>query len=256
MSRPLALLLLLGVPLLWSACGKGSSNRSETGKTSFPAVDTALAVFGKKLFDDRNFGKSGLACSDCHSECDEAVPPLDRIYPGHSIVGAAGRTQAWNGIISGDAMRETAAGTAICAVRFLKKAKSPAEALSHRESKAFLAFFAAISTGKEPDHLAWRALVYPGDTAKTRRNLEQADERVSALTGNAPRGAVLFRNACSSCHGEGKVTGLAPSLSRSVMGRMGRIIRAGKGAMPFFSMDRLSDQDIADIIAHVRSSVQ
>jgi mono/diheme cytochrome c family protein len=72
-------------------------------------------------------------------------------------------------------------------------------------------------------------------------------------TGNAQRGAVLFRaEGCVNCHGSlpGQIV-LSPQTNM-----ISQTVRLGQPGMPCFSRDRLSDAELADIIAYIATFPQ
>lgn len=76
----------------------------------------------------------------------------------------------------------------------------------------------------------------------------QVDSRV---VGDADRGATLYAENCSSCHGEaGEGGGAGPSLVRAPRqaDAVARVIAAGRGIMPAGIVE---GQDVADVAAHV-----
>lgn len=73
--------------------------------------------------------------------------------------------------------------------------------------------------------------------------------------GDATRGRVLFQNPeikCQSCHPNG-AAGRGPSLVGVSPDKIATYVRNGRGQMPAYPQSRLSDQDLADIIAYVTS---
>lgn len=84
----------------------------------------------------------------------------------------------------------------------------------------------------------------------------------AALVGDAKRGTTLFVDKkCSRCHGQGgKGTDLGPALNSAEFAAkhpadatIVKMIREGKGDMDPFDSSKLSDQELLDIIAYVRS---
>lgn len=85
------------------------------------------------------------------------------------------------------------------------------------------------------------------------------DGEITKLTGNATNGLVVWGSNCASCHGPaGKgVTGTGPSLVEGHAADhddayLAKFILNGEGTMPSFSSS-LSNQQIADVIAYIRS---
>lgn len=73
---------------------------------------------------------------------------------------------------------------------------------------------------------------------------------------NAARGAEVFARYCNSCHPGGD-RGAGPSLieegSRLSDGRITRTVRNGDGRMPAFGTNQISDAELPDLIAYIRS---
>jgi len=248
-----SLLIAIAVTILFfPACRKSDETDTGASRERGPAVDLALAREGQGIFRSRQQGTVDIACADCHADYEDRLQPPDRLLPGHSILGAAGRKLAWNGEFRGEAFRRTAAGAAKCAVLYQRRAKTLDAALSAREADALLAFFHAISTGSEPSRLQWTAVTYPGDTAVSAETLERLMEPVWKIRGNAERGESVYNRACGYCHGPNGLE-LGPSLKtqKRSLAAVPRVIRSGKGSMPFFSRDKLEDAEIADIIAFI-----
>jgi cytochrome c oxidase cbb3-type subunit 3 len=81
---------------------------------------------------------------------------------------------------------------------------------------------------------------------------------IAGLDGDATAGAALYETNCQACHGADARSGSAgENLADEVGGEQDEFIQVildGKdnGAMPAFA-DTLSDQEIADILAHIGS---
>ncbi|HEY3061946.1 MAG TPA: cytochrome c [Chloroflexota bacterium] len=77
------------------------------------------------------------------------------------------------------------------------------------------------------------------------------------LAGDATAGQPAFAAHCNSCH-PGANAGIGPALYGPQVaerypddGALVAVIRQGKGGMPGFSSDQLSDQDLTNIIAYL-----
>ena len=77
---------------------------------------------------------------------------------------------------------------------------------------------------------------------------------------DVPSGEAVYRRTCMGCHGAGaKGTDLAPGILVGINGylrddeRLAGLIRAGRGGMPAFRASELSDRDLANLIAFLRS---
>ena len=245
------LIISMPVLMLLAGCGKSEERRSEDPKAD--PGDNVLAEKGKDMFYSPDFGYSGLACSDCHSDYDDKLE-TDRILPGHSILGAAARVETWNGEFTGEKLKRTAAGAAKCAYLYLERGKSVENAMTSQEAAALMAFFAYVSTGEETPRMDWQAVTWPGDPGFKRDAFDAAMQEVARMRGDAARGGRMFERACSLCHGTD--IGPAPAMLRRKVDRIAATVRRGAEGMPFFSRDKISDQDIADITAWIMAGAQ
>ena len=75
---------------------------------------------------------------------------------------------------------------------------------------------------------------------------------VTALTGDANRGAPLYAANCAACHGPTGAERSAAREAKSNLSGAASIVLDGEDEMPGFS-GQLSSQDIADILAFLRS---
>ena len=78
---------------------------------------------------------------------------------------------------------------------------------------------------------------------------------VLALTGDATNGATLYGTHCAGCHGD---DGRSGSVGEDIVHELGDdgaevidTMITGDGDMPAF--DQLSDQEMADIVAHMKT---
>lgn len=76
--------------------------------------------------------------------------------------------------------------------------------------------------------------------------------------GDATAGQRAFAAQCSSCH-PGANAGIGPALYGPQFaerypddGPLAAVIRQGKGGMPAFAPDQISDQDLSNIVAYLR----
>jgi mono/diheme cytochrome c family protein len=75
--------------------------------------------------------------------------------------------------------------------------------------------------------------------------------------GDPESGRILFRMMhCDGCHGPEGIGGRAPAIGGTGMGYrrfVGRLRDPDSVIMPSFGRDRLSDQDVADILAWLKT---
>ena len=192
---------------------------------------TATSRDGKQFFFDRGAGPAGIACADCHLINEPALaPPDDRIRPGHNLFDAFGRGTWWNGRITTDCGE----AAEVCYRRFQGAEELP--------PWARVALVKYMKSRAAPVSNPWILLrVPPG--------------RSSVNQGDAQQGADLFRRACAVCHPGGVAASEGIALRESTMTprEIADLIRTGRGRMPLYQADILSDEEVADIAVYVDS---
>ncbi len=202
--------------------------------------DAELTLAGKGYFY-RAWGESGYACIYCHANFDESK--LDDGYrrPGHMLWNAYKRPSFYNEAYKGGDETSLARAANTCIVAFLQE---KAQMLSDQPLQALIAYLKSISVEEASPPVKITRVDTPPD-----------------MEGEPRRGEKLFAAACVLCHRE---RGVVPELnfyadSALVLAKIRGIKRpedargelAGKYApMPFFSAERLSDQEVADILAY------
>jgi mono/diheme cytochrome c family protein len=224
------------------------------------------AKMGRTLFSDPSFGGtldpakvSGMSCSDCHADFDEATNPDGRIRAGHSIVGVPHRGTAKGGVITADIFARAAGGGGFCYQHFLQKVPSDKvdpTAIPEDQAEALMAYFKHVSgDNKGPE---FQIAMLDKDAASA------AADKIMEMEGDPQRGWKLYGQACNVCHPTAKKPGIGSQLvkrrpPRDLEKRKHQIatyVRKGGFVMPFFAGDRLSDQDIADIVAFIAKLVE
>lgn len=81
---------------------------------------------------------------------------------------------------------------------------------------------------------------------------------VTLDSGSSERGEALYRSKCFGCHVPEARVGPSPASTDFKVrytedGTILASVRGGRAPMPAFSEDMLSDQDLADIIAYIRT---
>jgi mono/diheme cytochrome c family protein len=108
-----------------------------------------------------------------------------------------------------------------------------------------------MSRGHRPDYLVGLAAVLMalGCAWTARRQVALDSEAASAV---ARRGQQVFSQHCVSCHSDG-VPGLRSGLGDTPLpaAMIALQIRQGRGTMPAFSPDVLSDQALTDLVAYL-----
>ncbi|MCZ6681041.1 MAG: cytochrome c [Candidatus Poribacteria bacterium] len=223
------------------------------------------AQMGRELFYDPSFGGTldpygkpakvtGLSCTDCHADFDEAANPDGRIRSGHSIVGVPHRGQAKGGMIKGDMFRRAAGGGGFCYQHFLQRIPSDKVdpiAIPEEQAEALMAYFEHVSGDNKGPQFEIQMLDKEAASA--------AADTILAMKGDSTRGWKLYSRACNVCHLTAKKSGIGPQLVRSKppadlekrKHKIAAYVRRGGFVMPFFATDRLSDQDVADIVTFI-----
>jgi len=218
-------------------------------------VERTAIEHGRELLFDPTLGGGSsdnrLACATCHGERADAASAR---LPGAPLAGAVARPSYWGG----------AEPTLLGAIN---------------QCRYYFMFADVPWTGDEVEAraiYAYLASIADGDASAQPFTLGE----VAALpAGDASRGAGLYAAACASCHGDA-YTGLtggtlrdvpsAPVLPQQTLAehplseytpeerrlvfvektRHGTFFGYG-GQMPPFSIERLSDADLADVLAHL-----
>lgn len=235
-------LVFMGFSLVLAAAGCGE-----------PSVVQATAVeHGEMLFHDSTIAGTSLnsyACATCH----EAEPgeAKDRILPGSPLAGATERPSYWGG-----SELSLLRSLNHCAYYFMLK--DAAFTKEDETARALYAYLESLPSGEKDIANQPFAVVYLVDDVPE---------------GSATAGAALFERACSSCHGaahtgEGRLVERAPVLPEQTIEehpsptytdldrrlvfiekvRHGAFVGYG-GQMPPFSVEKLPDQDLADVLA-------
>jgi mono/diheme cytochrome c family protein len=219
------------------------------------------AQMGRELFYDPSFGGtldptkvSGLSCADCHADFDEAANPDGRIRSGHSIVGVPHRGEAKGGMIKGDDFRRAAGGGGFCYEHFLQRVpgnKVNPTAIPEEQAEAVMAYFEHVSGDNTGPQFQITMLDKEAASA--------AADKIMEMKGDSQKGWKLYSRACNVCHPTAQKAGIGSRLVRKrppkdlekQKHKIAFYVRKGGFIMPFFAEDRLSDQDVADIVAFI-----
>jgi mono/diheme cytochrome c family protein len=240
------------------------SAASATSDTSKAAAAGTMALNdqakkGQALFYNASLGKVKASCAMCHSDGTERTKD-GKTRPGHTLVGVTSRTATWNGMFKGDKLKSAAYGAMLCAYGFEKKGPL-ATALSADEVTAINEYLAAISSnpGAITTNLSIKWVtkpVFTDDESLDEKATAPAVKSIMKLPGDPGAGQVVFQAACTTCH-EMQKKKIGPSMKDAAQdfNFVAQSIRCGSMAMPFFAKDVLSDQQIADAVAYIQSSL-
>jgi mono/diheme cytochrome c family protein len=86
-----------------------------------------------------------------------------------------------------------------------------------------------------------------------------AADKIMEMKGDSQKGWKLYSRACNVCHPTAQKAGIGSRLVRKrppkdlekQKHKIAFYVRKGGFIMPFFAEDRLSDQDVADIVAFI-----
>ena len=213
---------------------------------------------GRLLYHSTAASTNGLACISCHADFDEERLGDGLIRAGHPLINAAERQTFWGQDKEDpDRYSNIAKAAVVCIEMFMLNP----EKLSAQQAMNLQAYLQTLTKRPLGTPLA---LAAAADKTGRYAGLEGGDRIV---------GRRLFHAACHACHPNGNA-GIAPlPISRGKPAAYyARSVREGNGLgavlsgvdvnaydpeggqfMPFFGADRLSQGQLRDIIAFLRS---
>lgn len=226
-----ALTVLLGVIVLTSLLASLMAEGQDGG--------AGLALAGKGYYY-RAWGATPYACIHCHANFDEAKFDDGYWRPAHALWNASSRPSYYNGAYEGGGEVALARAINTCAVAFLKADPLP---LEDEKMQALLAYLRSISPEAESPLVTITRVSSPPEVEGDPRSGEQQ-----------------FNASCMLCHRE---KGAAPPLTFAaspfvVMAKVRGYKPPADGLdepfdldypMPFFSAERLTGQQVADVAA-------
>ena len=213
---------------------------------------------GRGLFHSPAVSTNGLACIHCHADFDEKRDNDGLLRAGHSLANAANRQTYWGQEFEApDRYQDMAHAGVRCVDIFMLNPKK----LTAQQLVDLQAYLERINRRPILAPLTYTAI---GDLTGEYAGFEGGDKIL---------GRGLFYSACHSCHPNGNA-GIAPvAIPRDRDPSFyTRKIREGNGLgavysginpdaydhsegqfMPFFGIDRLSNEQIRNIIAYIKS---
>jgi len=237
------ILAVLFTSLVFASCGK-KEDKPEVSKEQKKESNTSsgdLVAKGKEIFYQAS-NLTGLKCADCHSDGTNTSNTNTKYFL--DVIGASKRNSVYCGTITGDDVKKKGAGASICWETYLKMGKP----ITGDEIIALNAYYESLKGEVKESKDTYLALPNP-DKAK----MKEDQQKIAALTANMQNGEMKFKETCNYCHG-GKTVKHVPSLFEDFDGNLKSIVyhaRFGSKFMPFYSYDKLSDQDIADIAEYI-----
>ncbi len=211
-----------------------------------PARELGERLFSSPSLSDSSF--NDFACADCHAV--RAADDADRRYAGFPMEGVTARPSWWNGQST-----QLLDAVNFCLVYFMRgSAIVPGEI----EGDALYEFLASISTGEPEPGIPFTLVT-----------------TVQALpAGDADSGREVYDLACRACHGargsgKGRLSSAVTVLGEDLSAEYDELfpgvdhdllviekVRHGQffgvgGNMPPFARERLSDEDLSDLVAYL-----
>lgn len=225
-----------------------------TEEMAAPTIKHGTAIdHGAAIFNDPGIAGTDLNTYSC-ATCHENGPTNSTIIrPGGSLVGVTKRPSYWGG-------QELDLLRAVNACLYYFMLKDTPFTAEDEEARALYAYLDSISSGMEgTSATSFTVLVTIADLP----------------AGDSARGSVTYGQACKSCHGpahtgEGRLVSRAPILPEQTLQehplgeyteKEQRLVFVEKtrhgafitysGNMPPFSMEKLSDAEMADLLAYL-----
>lgn len=240
------LLLVLFAGIISASCGKKEEktdvSKDTKKETSGNTNSGNLVSKGKEIFYQSS-SLTGLKCADCHSDGTNADNPNTMYFS--DVIGASKRISVYSGTITGDEVKKKGAGATVCWETYLKMGRP----ITAEEIEALNAYYESLK-GDVKDSKYTTIALPTQNKAKMKEDLL----KIEGMTANLQNGEKKFKETCGFCHG-GKTVKRVPSLfDEDFEGNLKSIvyhIRFGAKFMPFYSYEKISDQDAADIADYI-----
>lgn len=249
-SYSVLLVIIFTASLIINGCGKEEKtpevkdNSGSIEKKSEQTESKSQSSPGKEFFYMKS-SSNNIACADCHGDGTNSDRPLTKYFS--DIKGADKRTSTYHGKIKGEEVKSTAGGATICWESYMKM-KTP---MTPEQINMLNEYYASLGTSDSPTEIIYETIALP---TKDKTKLREVQKEVLKLKGDPVKGETTFKDACAVCHGETSTVKKVPSVLEDFEGNTKSVtynVRLGDGAMPFFNMSVLSDQDIADISEYI-----
>lgn len=241
--------------IVWLSLAIGLVSCRSIGKKD-PA---AMVELGRRFFGTPVEG--GYACSDCHPN---ESSPAGRHFPAYSLQGVSNRRPLWTDYLV-EHQRTVLNAALICHAKYqmltledIEKRRTTSNAplnlsdvMDEETAMNLDAYLRSLSdSSTSPTARA----DHPYDVLNKSARRDYLD-RILRSTPDVEHGRTLFNAACAWCHGErgegvdgkGQPMKLKPHKTDVIIEQ----IRYGGYRMPYFRADRLSDDDLADVVSYV-----
>ncbi len=241
--RKILLAALISSIFIYS-CGKKEDQNTAVNKKQETSVTGTIDITskGKALFYESS-NLTGLKCADCHSDGTNTDQTNTKYFS--DVIQASKRQSVFAGTITGEDVKKKGAGATFCWETFLKMGRP----ITEEEINSFNAYFESLKGEVKESKYTTIALPKP-DKSK----LKEDQTKIEGLTPNIQNGEKVFKETCGFCHG-GKTVKRVPSLfDEDFEGNLKSIVyhvRFGAKFMPFYSYEKLTDQDVADITEYI-----
>lgn len=237
------LLLILLVSLTAASCGKKEEKTESTKAPNKETTGNAGSNIskGKELFYQAS-NLTGLKCADCHSDGTNTDNSNTKYFS--DVIGASKRPSVYSGTISGDDVKKKGAGATVCWETYLKMGRP----IAAEEIDALNAYFESLKGDIKESK--YTSLAVP---TQNKAKLKEDQVKIAGMTADVQNGEKKFKETCNFCHG-GKTVKHVPSLFEDFDGNLKSIvyhIRFGAKFMPFYSYEKITDQDAADISEYI-----
>lgn len=238
-------ILMIAITIFSISIMLGCSDKEKIDLTSL--TEEELVLKGKELFY-MNSSHNEIACADCHSDGTNDDNPLTKYFS--DVKGANKRASTYLGRFTGDEVALNAGGATVCRNHYQLYKRD----FSQAEIKSLNAYFESLIQSDDDLKVKEYTTIALPDRDKSKLRIEQ--DKIIQLQGNLESGRELFNEACSFCHSGDSKIAKVPSLKDDFEGNIKGVVfmtRLGDGAMPFYSNEKLSDQQIADLSAFIMS---
>ncbi|MBS1517698.1 MAG: cytochrome c [Bacteroidetes bacterium] len=242
------LIFFFSALIIISGCGKDQKT-SETKKGN-ESKETAADKKNSQVSPGKEFfyaksSSNNIACADCHGDGTNSDRPLTKYFS--DIKGADKRKSTFMGKFTGEDVIKTAGGATLCWEAYMKM-KTP---LTPEQINSLNEYYASVGNPDSPQEITYETIALP---VKDKTKLKAEQNKILSLKGNPDNGENKFKESCGVCHGMNSTVKKIPGILEDYDGNTKSItynVRFGDGAMPFFKMNVLSEQDIADIAEYI-----